>query len=142
MLAAQSWVGIAEDEMGYAMLLAMHVCQTRTHAYTCVMDLRGPGRSAVWAECVGLAFCHLFLYNLYFRSFLSPSSPANSLPCLSQIVLAFGNYMNSSKRGAAYGFRLQSLDAVRGAKKNPLAWGLVDSWWPVAYNRSSCSCWR
>lgn len=29
-----------------------------------------------------------------------------------QIVLAFGNYMNSSKRGAAYGFRLQSLDAV------------------------------
>ncbi|MEQ2177421.1 hypothetical protein GOODEAATRI_003404 [Goodea atripinnis] len=30
-----------------------------------------------------------------------------------QIVLAFGNYMNSSKRGAAYGFRLQSLDLVR-----------------------------
>lgn len=29
-----------------------------------------------------------------------------------QIVLAFGNYMNSSKRGAAYGFRLQSLDLV------------------------------
>ncbi|KAF2982503.1 hypothetical protein EK904_012912 [Melospiza melodia maxima] len=29
-----------------------------------------------------------------------------------EIVLAFGNYMNSSKRGAAYGFRLQSLDAV------------------------------
>ncbi|KAB1265889.1 Formin-like protein 3 [Camelus dromedarius] len=28
-----------------------------------------------------------------------------------EIVLAFGNYMNSSKRGAAYGFRLQSLDA-------------------------------
>uniref|UniRef100_A0A8C4LQN3 Formin like 1 n=1 Tax=Equus asinus asinus TaxID=83772 RepID=A0A8C4LQN3_EQUAS len=33
-----------------------------------------------------------------------------------EIVLAFGNYMNSSKRGAAYGFRLQSLDAVRGRK--------------------------
>ncbi|KAK2492632.1 hypothetical protein MC885_003549 [Smutsia gigantea] len=29
-----------------------------------------------------------------------------------EIVLAFGNYMNSSKRGAAYGFRLQSLDAA------------------------------
>lgn len=29
-----------------------------------------------------------------------------------QIVLAFGNYMNSSKKGAAYGFRLQSLDLV------------------------------
>nr|XP_044601898.1 formin-like protein 1 [Equus asinus] len=33
-------------------------------------------------------------------------------PCSPQIVLAFGNYMNSSKRGAAYGFRLQSLDAL------------------------------
>lgn len=31
---------------------------------------------------------------------------------LLQIILAFGNYMNSSKRGAAYGFRLQSLDLV------------------------------
>ncbi|TSK28047.1 Formin-like protein 1 [Bagarius yarrelli] len=27
-----------------------------------------------------------------------------------EIILAFGNYMNSGKRGAAYGFRLQSLD--------------------------------
>ncbi|KAB0390776.1 hypothetical protein E2I00_011197, partial [Balaenoptera physalus] len=33
-----------------------------------------------------------------------------------EIVLAFGNYMNSSKRGAAYGFRLQSLDAVIAEK--------------------------
>lgn len=30
----------------------------------------------------------------------------------SQIVLALGNYMNSSKRGAVYGFKLQSLDLV------------------------------
>lgn len=29
-----------------------------------------------------------------------------------KIILAFGNYMNSSKRGAAHGFRLQSLDLV------------------------------
>ena len=29
-----------------------------------------------------------------------------------QIFLAFGNYMNSSKRGGVYGFRLQSLDIV------------------------------
>lgn len=29
-----------------------------------------------------------------------------------KIVLAFGNYMNSSKRGLASGFRLQSLDLV------------------------------
>ncbi|XP_068192142.1 formin-like protein 1 isoform X2 [Antennarius striatus] len=33
-----------------------------------------------------------------------------------EIVLAFGNYMNSSKRGAAYGFRLQSLDALLETK--------------------------
>lgn len=31
-----------------------------------------------------------------------------------QIILALGNYMNSSKRGAVYGFKLQSLDLVRG----------------------------
>ncbi|XP_078702716.1 formin-like protein 2 isoform X2 [Branchiostoma floridae x Branchiostoma belcheri] len=29
-----------------------------------------------------------------------------------EIILAFGNYMNSSKRGAAYGFKLQSLDTL------------------------------
>ena len=29
-----------------------------------------------------------------------------------QIILAFGNYMNSSKRGGVYGFKLQSLDIV------------------------------
>ncbi|XP_065820360.1 formin-like protein 1 [Labrus bergylta] len=29
-----------------------------------------------------------------------------------EIILAFGNYMNSSKRGAVYGFRLQSLDLL------------------------------
>ena len=31
-----------------------------------------------------------------------------------QIILALGNYMNSSKRGAVSGFKLQSLDLVRG----------------------------
>lgn len=30
-----------------------------------------------------------------------------------KIILAFWNYMNSSKRGSAYGFCLQSLDLVR-----------------------------
>ncbi|KAM9368983.1 LOW QUALITY PROTEIN: formin-like protein 1 [Phaethornis superciliosus] len=37
---------------------------------------------------------------------------SNKLRNILEIVLAFGNYMNSSKRGAAYGFRLQSLDAL------------------------------
>uniref|UniRef100_A0A4W5NHC9 FH2 domain-containing protein n=1 Tax=Hucho hucho TaxID=62062 RepID=A0A4W5NHC9_9TELE len=30
-----------------------------------------------------------------------------------EIILALGNYMNSSKRGAVYGFKLQSLDLVK-----------------------------
>uniref|UniRef100_A0A8C8RWH2 Formin like 3 n=1 Tax=Pelusios castaneus TaxID=367368 RepID=A0A8C8RWH2_9SAUR len=30
-----------------------------------------------------------------------------------EIILALGNYMNSSKRGCVYGFKLQSLDLVR-----------------------------
>lgn len=34
------------------------------------------------------------------------------LNLLLQIILALGNYMNSSKRGAVYGFKLQSLDLV------------------------------
>ncbi|KAJ8251784.1 hypothetical protein GJAV_G00225400 [Gymnothorax javanicus] len=33
-----------------------------------------------------------------------------------EVILAFGNYMNSSKRGAAYGFRLQSLDLLLDTK--------------------------
>nr|XP_033773838.1 formin-like protein 1 isoform X1 [Geotrypetes seraphini] len=37
---------------------------------------------------------------------------SSKLQNILEIVLAFGNYMNSSKRGAAYGFRLQSLDAL------------------------------
>lgn len=36
---------------------------------------------------------------------------------LFQIILALGNYMNSSKRGAVYGFKLQSLDLVCELKR-------------------------
>lgn len=35
---------------------------------------------------------------------------------LLEIILAFGNYLNSSKRGPAYGFRLQSLDNLLDTK--------------------------
>ena len=60
----------------------------------------------------------VFLCNLYFRGFPQPwhlaELPTTHLSNLLQIVLAFGNYMNSSKRGAVYGFKLQSLDLVRG----------------------------
>lgn len=33
-----------------------------------------------------------------------------------EIVLAFGNYLNSNKRGPAYGFKLQSLDTLLDTK--------------------------
>lgn len=38
---------------------------------------------------------------------------SSSRASFGQIILALGNYMNSSKRGAVYGFKLQSLDLVR-----------------------------
>ncbi|KAM6966825.1 formin-like protein 1 [Tautogolabrus adspersus] len=37
---------------------------------------------------------------------------SDKLKKILEIILAFGNYMNSSKRGAVYGFRLQSLDLL------------------------------
>ncbi|XP_033103480.1 formin-like protein 2 isoform X3 [Anneissia japonica] len=33
-----------------------------------------------------------------------------------EVILAFGNYLNSSKRGAAYGFKLSSLDTLLDTK--------------------------
>ncbi|XP_077978511.1 formin-like protein 2 isoform X2 [Glandiceps talaboti] len=41
---------------------------------------------------------------------------SDKLKKLLEIILAFGNYMNSSKRGAAYGFKLQSLDMLLETK--------------------------
>lgn len=41
---------------------------------------------------------------------------SDKLKKILEIVLAFGNYMNSSKRGSAYGFRLQSLDLLLETK--------------------------
>jgi formic-like protein len=35
---------------------------------------------------------------------------------LLEVILAFGNYLNSSKRGPAYGFKLQSLDTLLDTK--------------------------
>lgn len=35
-----------------------------------------------------------------------------------EVVLAFGNYLNSSKRGPAYGFKLQSLDTLMDTKSS------------------------
>ncbi|KAJ8364623.1 hypothetical protein SKAU_G00134540 [Synaphobranchus kaupii] len=41
---------------------------------------------------------------------------SSKLKKILEIILAFGNYMNSSKRGAVYGFRLQSLDLLLDTK--------------------------
>ncbi|KAK2516183.1 hypothetical protein Q9233_013883 [Columba guinea] len=41
---------------------------------------------------------------------------AESIQMLTPIILALGNYMNSSKRGAVYGFKLQSLDLLLETK--------------------------
>ena len=35
-----------------------------------------------------------------------------------ELILALGNYMNSSKKGACYGFRLQSLDSLTITKSS------------------------
>ena len=39
-----------------------------------------------------------------------------------EIILAFGNYMNSSRRGGAFGFKLQSLDVVSITVHLPYKW--------------------
>ncbi|XP_062382989.1 formin-like protein 1 [Sardina pilchardus] len=41
---------------------------------------------------------------------------SSKLKKILEIILAFGNYMNSGKRGAAFGFRLQSLDMLLDTK--------------------------
>lgn len=41
---------------------------------------------------------------------------SKKLKKLLELVLAFGNYMNSSKRGPVYGFKLQSLESLLDTK--------------------------
>nr|XP_027210366.1 formin-like protein [Penaeus vannamei] len=41
---------------------------------------------------------------------------SNKLKKVLEVILAFGNYMNSSKRGPAYGFKLSSLDTLCDTK--------------------------
>lgn len=42
-----------------------------------------------------------------------------------ELVLAFGNYMNSSRRGIIYGFRLQSLNALSDTRTLDKTWTLL-----------------
>lgn len=41
---------------------------------------------------------------------------STKLRAVLEVILAFGNYLNSSKRGPAYGFKLQSLDTLLDTK--------------------------
>lgn len=50
---------------------------------------------------------------------ISGSSSVKSsrkLKSILEVILAFGNYLNSGKRGPAYGFKLQSLDTLLDTK--------------------------
>lgn len=77
-----------------------HICAWKSWLVSCLPE---PG-SAYDAELRGFSFLSL------------------------QIILALGNYMNSSKRGAVYGFKLQSLDLVSGLKEIQELYEAQNSW--------------
>lgn len=64
--------------------------------------------------------CCLFCSQQVHAIISASNSVKNSKKLLKvlEIVLAFGNYMNSGKRGPAYGFRVQSLDTLMETKSS------------------------
>uniref|UniRef100_U5EVY0 Putative neuron projection morphoproteinsis n=1 Tax=Corethrella appendiculata TaxID=1370023 RepID=U5EVY0_9DIPT len=61
----------------------------------------------------------LHLISPQINAIISASSSVKSskkFRSLLEVILAFGNYLNSSKRGPAYGFKLQSLDTLLDTK--------------------------
>ncbi|XP_043784103.1 formin-like protein isoform X2 [Apis laboriosa] len=68
---------------------------------------------------IGNFFDNLHLITPQIHAVISASSSVKSskkLRAVLEIILAFGNYLNSSKRGPAYGFKLQSLDTLLDTK--------------------------
>ncbi|CAK9805796.1 Formin-like protein [Anthophora plagiata] len=68
---------------------------------------------------IGNFFDNLHLITPQIHAVISASSTVKSskkLRAVLEIILAFGNYLNSSKRGPAYGFKLQSLDTLLDTK--------------------------
>ncbi|XP_048478769.1 formin-like protein isoform X1 [Plutella xylostella] len=68
---------------------------------------------------MGNFFDNIHLITPQIHAIISGSSSVKSsqkLRNVLEIILAFGNYMNSSKRGPAYGFKLQSLDTLMDTK--------------------------
>ncbi|KAI4492182.1 hypothetical protein M0802_009988 [Mischocyttarus mexicanus] len=68
---------------------------------------------------IGNFFDNLHLITPQIHAVISASSTvkgSKKLRAVLEIILAFGNYLNSSKRGPAYGFKLQSLDTLLDTK--------------------------
>ncbi|XP_034942061.1 formin-like protein isoform X2 [Chelonus insularis] len=68
---------------------------------------------------IGNFFDNLHLITPQIHAVISASSAvkcSKKLRAVLEIILAFGNYLNSSKRGPAYGFKLQSLDTLLDTK--------------------------
>ncbi|XP_044586196.1 formin-like protein isoform X1 [Cotesia glomerata] len=68
---------------------------------------------------IGNFFDNLHLITPQVHAVISASSSvkcSKKLRAVLEIILAFGNYLNSSKRGPAYGFKLQSLDTLLDTK--------------------------
>ncbi|XP_023709731.2 formin-like protein [Cryptotermes secundus] len=68
---------------------------------------------------IGNFFDNIHLITPQIHAIISASSSVKSskkLRRVLEIILAFGNYLNSSKRGPAYGFKLQSLDTLLDTK--------------------------
>ncbi|XP_047532891.1 formin-like protein isoform X3 [Vanessa atalanta] len=68
---------------------------------------------------MGNFYDNIHLITPQIHAIISGSSSVKSsqkLRNVLEIILAFGNYLNSSKRGPAYGFKLQSLDTLMDTK--------------------------
>ncbi|KAI4461818.1 formin-like protein [Holotrichia oblita] len=68
---------------------------------------------------IGNFFDNLHLVTPQIHAIISASSSVKNskrLKSVLEVILAFGNYLNSSKRGPAYGFKLQSLDTLLDTK--------------------------
>ncbi|XP_028128307.1 formin-like protein [Diabrotica virgifera virgifera] len=68
---------------------------------------------------IGNFFDNIHLVTPQMHAIISGSNSVKNskkLRSVLEIILAFGNYLNSSKRGPAYGFKLQSLDTLLDTK--------------------------
>ncbi|XP_030750923.1 formin-like protein isoform X2 [Sitophilus oryzae] len=68
---------------------------------------------------IGNFFDNIHLIQPQIHAIISGSNSVKNsrkLRSVLEVILAFGNYLNSAKRGPAYGFKLQSLDSLLDTK--------------------------